>query len=81
MFDIFITANCFNPLDVRSCIYHEGRFEGRMAHMTKTKTTKVLNEYPPTRAGRASPLPDHAGPSLLKHMSNVTKKLKIARKV
>ena len=29
--------------------------------MTKTNTNQVLDEYPPTRAGRAAPLPDHAG--------------------
>ena len=29
--------------------------------MTKTNTTQVLDEYPPTEAGRAPPpLPDHA---------------------
>ena len=29
--------------------------------MTKTSTTQVRDEYPPTRAGRAHPLPEHAG--------------------
>ena len=35
-------------------------FEGQVAHMTKTNTTQVIDEYPPTRAGKAPPLPDHA---------------------
>ena len=42
MFDIFITANCFSPLDVWSCIYHEKLllyFEEQATHMTKTNTT------------------------------------------
>ena len=26
MFDIFITADCFSPLDVQSCIYHYSCF-------------------------------------------------------
>ena len=29
--------------------------------MTKTNTTQVFDEYPPTTAGRVPPLPDHAG--------------------
>ena len=30
--------------------------------MTKTNTTQILDEYPPTRAGRALPsFPDHPG--------------------
>ena len=37
-------------------------FEGEVTHMTTTNTTQVLDEYPPTRAGRAPPLPDHTGP-------------------
>ena len=66
MFDIFITANCFSHLDVCSCVYHEKLllyFEEQVTHMTKTKTTQVLDEYPPTAAGRAPPppLPDHTG--------------------
>ena len=43
-------------------IYHEKLllyFEGQVTHMAKTNTTEVLDEYPPTRAGRAPP--DHAG--------------------
>ena len=60
MFDIFITANCFSPLDVWSFIYHEKLllyFEEQVTHMTKKNTTQVLDEYPPTRAGRAPPPP------------------------
>ena len=55
MFDIFITANCFSPLDVWSCIYHEidKYLERQVTHMTKTNTTQVLDEYPP-------PLPELA---------------------
>ena len=34
-------------------------FKGQVTHMTKTNTTQVIE--PPTRAGRALPLPDHAG--------------------
>ena len=63
MYDIFITANCFSSLDVWSCIYHEKLllyFEGQVTHVTKTNTIQVLDEWTPTRAGRA-PLQDHAG--------------------
>ena len=56
MFNIFITANCFSPLGVWSCVYYEKFFlcfQGQVTDMTKTYTTQVLDEYPPSRGGRA----------------------------
>ena len=47
MYDIFVTANCFSPLDVWSCIYHEKLllyFEGQVTHMTKTNPIQVFDE-------------------------------------